>query len=131
MVILQTANCQVSYNEETKTVTQQWRGFTPRVEFEEVIVATLDFFKVEDNEASFILNDTRRHGPVDPDSVDWVTKEINPKLIQNGLCKMAIILPESAISSLAAKQFMRVSKEFSIGNFGTVSEAEEWLAKEE
>jgi hypothetical protein len=119
--------CELKHDPALKCVVQTWKGYCESSEFRKAIVDTLTFF--EQNNVSRIISDTRKQKVVKPEDTDWVATTVNPKLISNGLRKMAFILPEDVFASLSVDRFLKISNNFELGHFQDMEEAKSWIAE--
>lgn len=129
MIINEFPGCTLEYNEELKCLIQKWSGFSGSENFRNTILATLNFFK-ENNEVLYIISDTRNHKVVVREDTNWVAQEINPLLIKNGLKKIAFLMPEVMTAKISVEKFSEKSEEtLQIKHFSTMDQAINWIKK--
>lgn len=126
MVVKNLHFCRIEYSSGLKTLIQNWNGFSSSEEFRYAINVTLEFFK-QNESVENILSDTRKQKVVNSEDVEWVADTINPKLVENGLKKIAFIFPEDIYASLSVGHFIEKSHGFDIGYFDDLEKAKSWI----
>lgn len=97
--------CVIETNETI--VIQNWTGFANEDQFKTAINTSLELFQ----NGSFvaIVSDTKYAKAISPSLIEWLNTEINPKLVLNGLKKMAFVMPLSAVAKMGTDQFQSSS----------------------
>ena len=116
----------VYYDEEKNTITDVWEGaFGTQENFRTVILYMSD--QILSRGITKWLADLRdMHGSFDG-SRDWMTQEIMPKLIQNGLLFEAIVLPKNIFAKLSTRDAIMKIANFELRQFDNVEAAKAWL----
>ena len=127
MLIEDKPHCKIEYDPETKCVTQTWKGYAKSKEFRESLLATVEVFKNHD--ATAIISNTRDSRVVDQVDAEWVADEMNPILIQNGMKKIAFVVPQDVLAQWSIDHFFRKAKSQTLeaSAFKSIGEAEAWI----
>ncbi|MBX2842802.1 MAG: hypothetical protein KTR26_13610 [Flammeovirgaceae bacterium] len=127
---------QASYEEEKSTLTIVWLPETGNMKEEDykgALITVLDILKKY--EVKYWIGDTRNFAyTIVPELQQWTAEEFNPKLIEYGLKRMALLVPEEFIASLGIQQIVeemeadQKSTQFITRYFDKLDEAQEWVA---
>ena len=116
----------VYYDEEKNTITDVWEGaFGTQENFRTVILYMSD--QILSRGITKWLADLRDMNGSFDGSRDWMTQEIMPKLIQNGLLFEAIVLPKNIFAKLSTRDAIMKIANFELRQFDSVEAAKAWL----
>ena len=116
----------VYYDEEKNTITDVWEGaFGTQENFRTVILYMSD--QILSRGITRWLADLRDMNGSFDGSRDWMTQEIMPKLIQNGLLFEAIVLPKNIFAKLSTRDAIMKIANFELRQFDNVEAAKAWL----
>ena len=129
MLIEDKAHCTIEYDPTLKCVIQTWKGFAGSQKFRASLLKTLEVFETQ--EATSIINNTQHSKVVAAEDLDWSAREIDPKLIECGLRKIALIVPQDRFTRHSLAHFRQNSGEhFVIQHFADLDEAKAWIAEQ-
>lgn len=126
MIVHETRNCKLEFDDEHNCLIQNWTGFSSSELFREIIYATLN--EIEDKGISNLISNSKSQKVVAKSDIDWLTIEINPKLVRNGLRRMAFVLPENVITQMSVKHFTNQGESLlEIRHFSSMDDAKKWI----
>ncbi len=119
----------VRWDEPSKTVVVEWDGWANTAEFSGLLDAEVK--ALENHSGSKLLADCRRQRVLNPADQDRADEEWVPRVLDAGLKRFAVVLPESEMAAAHLRDRLgKVSKTaMQIDYFTTVEEAREWLAR--
>ena len=122
-------HCAIDYEPTLKCVIQTWRGFAGSQNFRASILKTIEVFKEYDAEA--IISNTQNAELVKPSDADWVATYANPILIQEGLRRIAFIIPNSVLLQWSVDHFMQetTGQQLTMQYFDNIDKAKAWIAE--
>lgn len=109
-----------------KRLYQAWFGYLTVEQFKAAIDLSVECFKK--NELTTILSDTTHQAVLAKEGSDYAAS-VMPVLMENGLKKIAFVLPKSIFTKLAVQNFTDQSQNGVTGSFSSPEEAEQWLDK--
>ena len=109
-----------------KRLYQAWFGYLTVDQFKAAIDISVDCFKEHD--LTTILSDTTHQAVLAKEGSDYAASVV-PVLMENGMKKVAFILPKSIFTKLAVQNFTEQSQSGVSGSFTSLEEAERWLDK--
>lgn len=123
--------CAINQNAETQSCEFKWFPESEKMTLEQYKeIAFKQVNAIEDLSAKLLFVDARNFFFVlVPEVQEWIDQEFTPRLLEAGLEKMAVLLPESFFSQVAAEQlleeenFMKLEQQY----FGSEDEALKWL----
>src|SRR5207249_9325262 len=119
----------VRWDGEHKTVFVEWDGWANTAEFTALLDAEVT--ALHEHACPRLLADCRRQRILNPADQERANREWVPKVLEAGLQRFAIVLPESEIAAGQLRE--RLDKvpqtAMQIAYFASVEEAREWLGK--
>lgn len=111
-----------------QTVHVEWDGWANSAEFSALLDAEVK--ALQDHSGSRLLADCRRQRVLNPADQERADREWTPRVLQAGLKRFAVVLPESEMAAGHLQERLgKVPKTaMLIAYFGSVEEAREWLA---
>jgi len=111
---------------------EDWIGYVSGEEFREALEAKLWCFRKYKKQLPNLtwLNDIRKLRGISAEDQAWATQQFHPKLYQNGIDKIAFIVPGSTYYRLSDEQLAGTYDargEVQIGYFDTYKSATQWL----
>lgn len=122
--LMDTDFLQVLYYPEKKRMVQNWSGFINTEDFKKTIdqvIALSEKYKIEK-----ILSDTSKQSILKMEATDYAASVV-PKILKNGVRKMAFLVPENIFAKLSVNNFIDKSGKEEIKYFANKQKAEEWL----
>jgi SpoIIAA-like len=118
----------VRWDEPTKTVVVEWDGWANSAEFKGLLDAEVK--ALHDHAGSRLLADCRRQRVLNPADQDRANEEWVPRVVEAGLKRFAVVLPESDMAATHLRDRLgKVPKTvMQVDYFSSVEEAREWLA---
>lgn len=118
----------VRWDEPTRTVVVEWDGWANSAEFQGLLDAEVK--ALEEHTGSRLLADCRRQRVLNPADQDRANVEWVPRVLEAGLKRFAVVLPESEMAATHLRDRLgKVPKTaMQIDYFTTVEDAREWLA---
>jgi len=121
--------CELVYDKKNKIVIQNWNKYIGSVEFRQAIEKTIELFKVNKNTKAIISN-TVKIGVLKNEDAAWAATYANPILIQNGLKKMAFILPTNSFGLFSINEYRSKSTvELKVDIFDNIDNAKKWVCQ--
>lgn len=119
----------VYWDEATKCVHVEWKGFVHGDMVKRTLNTALDLFKTKKTDRW--LADMRKVKVFGEEDSRWVNEDWFPRAIQAGVRRMALPVPESVLAQMSLQRLMRNVNEGDLETayFGSVEEAKAWLAK--
>lgn len=117
---------EVRWDEAHGTVFVEWDGWANTAEFGALLNAEIAALRA--HQCSSLLADCRRQRVLNPADQERANQEWLPRVIEAGLERFAIVLPESDIAAAHLRERLSEVKEMQIAYFSTVEEAREWLS---
>lgn len=109
-----------------KRLYQSWFGYLTVEQFKAAIDISVMCFK--ENDLNTILSDTTHQAVLAKEGSDYAASVV-PELMENGMKKIAFVLPKSIFTKLAVQNFTEQSQNGISGSFSSIEEAEHWLDK--
>jgi hypothetical protein len=125
-VVLEKHNVTIIYDGSRKRLYQTWNGYLTVNEFVAAIDLSVAYFREYGIET--ILSDTTNQAVLAKDGAEYAVS-VMPALIENGLKRVAFVLPKSFFAKLAVEEFTKNTESQLVGHFASREEAEEWLNK--
>ena len=118
----------VRWDSPHATVFVEWDGWANTTEFGSLLDAEVK--ALSDHGCTRLLADCRRQRVLNPADQERANREWLPRVLQVGLKRFAIVLPESDIAATHLRERLAAVPDsaMEIGYFGTVDDAWEWLA---
>lgn len=120
----------ILWDDETKCVVLEWRGFV----YGEMACDSLNrgFDLFVQKGASRWLGDMRKLKVWGEEETRWINDDFFPRIFAAGLRRLAYVVPESALAQLSLQRMMRPIKEevCETAYFSTPEEAKRWLRAE-
>ena len=130
MILLEKRYVTLERDDQSKCLTQTWKGFAKSEDFREAIKHSLEIIKK--GEVDKIISDTKEASLVKKEDTQWVAEVITPQMVQHGLRYMAFIIPTSVFTQMAIDNFKEKADEVvKIGYFDQVDKATAWLQEVE
>ena len=119
----------VRWDEPSRTVFVEWDGWANTAEFRGLLDAEVK--ALSEHGGSKLLADCRRQRVLNPADQDRANEEWVPRILEAGLKRFAVVLPESDMAATHLRdRLAKVPKTaMQIDYFTTVEEAREWLAR--
>lgn len=116
----------IDFDEQTKILTQTWKGFATSEKFRESIEKSIGLFgKVG---AKRLLTNTLNGGIVKKEDTDWAATYAAPLLVKNGMKAQAFVVPKNAFVQMSIKNFTaQTGGTFQLQYFDDVEKGKEWL----
>lgn len=111
---------------DKKRLYQAWFGYLTVDQFKAAIDISVNCFKEHD--LTTILSDTTHQAVLAKEGSDYAASVV-PVLMENGMKKIAFILPKSIFTKLAVQNFTEQSQTGASRSFTSLEEAERWLDK--
>lgn len=110
------------------TVFVEWNGWANTTEFNSLLDAEVK--ALSDHGCTRLLADCRLQRVLNPADQERANREWLPRVLEGGLKRFAIVLPESDIAAAHLRERLAAVPEsaMQIAYFATVDEAWEWLA---
>jgi hypothetical protein len=126
-VYLDAAYASVRWEADTQRVVTEWKAWARSDEFRAVMETTLR--AIRENDALRFLLDTRNAKLVLPEDERWIQEDLLPRFGTTGLRWTAIVIPANQLAQAILGDLMKTSPSGAIqrGQFGTLTEAHEWL----
>ncbi len=117
----------IFWDDEARTVIMQWNRFAKDQDFRNGLDEGLKLLKNKSTHRW--LADLRNLGTVTKEDQEWSNNDWYPRAIRDGIRDMAIIMPQSVLSTMSVKNILqKVSGvEISTQYFDEVQGAREWL----
>lgn len=116
----------VSYNDDDKYLTANWRGFQNYQTVKRGCTKIIE--GLAEHQCHLLLNDNMKVMGTWADAVQWVVKKCFPMLAEKGLTHIAWIYSPSTFSRLAAdRTIQNVSEPITIKTFTNKKDAVDWL----
>ncbi|WP_020529595.1 hypothetical protein [Flexithrix dorotheae] len=136
MELVKNSFFQASFDVEQSTLTIVWLPETAKMteyDYKEALITILDI--IEKNEVKYWIGDTRNFAyAIVPELQTWTAEEFNPKLIEYGLKRMALLVPEEFVASLGIEQTVEEMEadhneaQFITRYFDNLDDAQQWIA---
>ena len=119
----------VRWDGPRRTVLVEWDGWANSAEFSALLEAEIK--ALQEHGGSCLLADCRRQRILNPADQERADREWTPRAIMAGLKRFAIVLPESDMAAgHLQERLAKVPKTaMQIAYFGSVEQAQEWLAQ--
>jgi hypothetical protein len=118
----------VSWDEKEAFVRVDWEGWANTAEFAALLDAEIKALK--EHGCSKMLADCRRQRVLNSADQERAEREWTPRVIDAGLKKFAVVLPESDMAAAHLQDRLTSAKPaVQIRYFGSVEEARAWLAR--
>ncbi len=119
----------LEYDSVNNLIIQTWIGFISSENFKRAIDSTISFS--ERNPVKGIISDTSQLSIVRREDTEYAAS-IMPRLIKNGLKKMAFVLSENAFAQMSVKNFENQTKNKMeenelVKNFVNLDKAKAWV----
>lgn len=127
MIYFDAPHATVSWDNATKCVHVEWKGFVHGEMVTTVLNNALDLFRTKETDRW--LADTRKLKVFSDEDSRWVNEDWFPRAIQAGVRRMALLVPESVLAQMALKRLMQKVKdvELETAYFDSVEKAKAWL----
>lgn len=73
------------------------------------------------------LVDARKIGAMDPELIEWLNSDFNPKIIELGYRRAAIIIPEDIFAKLFVQEYVEIQRDMETRYFENEDKAIAWL----
>lgn len=109
-----------------ETVLVEWEGWANSAEFKALLEAEVKALR--DHRCSSLLADCRRQRVLGLEDQARANREWLPQVLEAGLKRFAIVLPESEIAAGHLRERLADVTQMEIAYFATVDEARAWLS---
>lgn len=134
MMIYENKSVTVKYEESVPCVIWTPLNFMKGDDWRTPFVKGIDFFieKIKSQPELTWLNDARKLKTVPSDDLKWLHPNVNERIIELGLVKLAFVLPENIFGRMAVKYYVdqtnkKTDSNFEIKAFRKYEDAENWL----
>ena len=124
--IYKSANSEVTYHEDTKTVRFELNGYLNQEDAKMMCLTAMDFLKRQQVPA--FLHDFRKMKGTFTSLTGWIIKEMSPA-IEMGLKYDAMIVNEDIFTTFAIEDFIKKTPRLNIKLFRSESDAIDWIAE--
>jgi hypothetical protein len=130
MIYYDSPQAQVSWNEELKAVTLEFKGFAQGEQYRIPYEKGLELL-VQKKAQKWLLNG-QKASAIQPDDQAWIAQDFHPRNVASGLKYMAFVQSEKMLSKSSAKRTVSAAlgvSEFTIETFDSLDEAIQWLSE--
>jgi hypothetical protein len=119
----------VRWDEEAQLVLVEWEGWANSTEFAELLDAEVR--ALQQHGGSRVLADCRRQKVIKPEDQALADKVWLPRALAAGLKLFAVVLPTSVLAEMNIRDALSRIPDtaLQVEYFGTMEEAQAWLAK--
>ncbi len=117
----------VRWDEPNAMVMVEWDGWANSAEFHALLDAEVQALR--DHGCSQLLADCRKQRVLNLSDQERANREWLPQVLEAGLKRFAIVLPESEIAAAHLQERLGTVTEMEIAYFATVEEARAWLRR--
>ncbi len=131
MKVLNNDYVNVEYNDQTEVITLTWLDNPTSEEIRTGLNAGRDF--VKENSLKKWIGDTKLLGAIGDEDLDWINNSWFPTLLEAGIRKMAVIIPENVFGQMCVEDIMGTvdtSTGFVSRYFDNVEDATTWILEE-
>lgn len=114
----------IDFDENTKVLTQTWKGFGSSELFREGIDKTVQLFI--EKKAAYILADSSKGAIVKKEDTDYAAQKA-VQLVKSGIKAQAFVLPANAFVKASVTNFANSASAFKIQYFDNLKMANDWL----
>lgn len=118
---------EVRWDDANSTVYVEWDGWANTSEFRGLLDAELR--ALSEHQCTSLLADCRRQRVLNLADQQWGNEVWLPAVIEAGLKRFAIVLPESEIAAGHLREHLDHVTQMQVGYFATVEEAKDWLQR--
>lgn len=115
----------VRWDEPNATVLVEWDGWANTGEFQALLAAEIQ--ALLDHRCSQLLADCRKQRVLNLADQERANREWLPQVLEAGLKRFAIVLPESEIAAAHLQERLSTVTEMEIAYFASAEEARAWL----
>ena len=117
----------VRWDEDSSCVLVEWDGWANTEEFKALLDAEVKALR--EHQCSCLLADCRRQRILNLADQERANREWLPQVLEAGLKRFAIVLPESDIAAGHLRERLSDVRGMEIGYFATVEESRAWLKR--
>jgi hypothetical protein len=126
MKIFESSCITIEFDENTKILTQTWKGYATSAQFREGIEKSINLFKQKGAKA--VLTDSLNGGIVRKEDTDWAATYAVPLLLQSGMKAQAFIVPTNAFIQMSVKNYTeQTGGTFQLQYFDDLEKGKNWL----
>ncbi|WP_224996192.1 STAS/SEC14 domain-containing protein [Cesiribacter sp. SM1] len=114
----------IDFDENSRVLTQVWKGFGSSELFREAIDKTVYYFIQK--KAAYILADSSTGAIVKKEDTDYAAQKA-VQLVKNGIKAQAFVLPANVFVKASAQNFANGASAYQIQYFDDKDKAMEWL----
>ncbi|XXX79461.1 hypothetical protein WMF30_11865 [Sorangium sp. So ce134] len=117
----------VSWEAEIQAVLVEWKGFAASKDLRTALDAALDL--VHRKKATRCLGDCLRAGPTSQDDQRWANESWLPRMVAQGVRRIAYVMPRSAIARMSLTRTVTrfEGRDLLQAQFDGIAEARAWL----
>lgn len=113
-------------------IVKEWKGFTPKQAFKDILLSLVSLILEERKTYTNlkVVADSRQLKVLSPDTLDWLSNEIHPQYLKNGITKKAFVEPEDYFGKVSLEFYISQSNkngEIEMAMFKDLDEAKNWL----
>ncbi|TAG88337.1 MAG: hypothetical protein EAZ20_08780 [Bacteroidetes bacterium] len=120
-------------DDKTPCIVKEWKGFTPAQEFKNILKSLVGLIldKKKEYKNLKVVADSRHLGVLSFDTLSWLSTEIYPHYLANGIMKKAFVESENVFGNYSITEYIKESNQkgdIEMRIFKTLQEAKNWLA---